>query len=144
MQCRRCRWLQAETNAVAARVVTDRHTHTQTNKASTVTLAAHARRGLIMSVPTIGCMGSLCLVPEKNTLYIVKLPSLPPNLTEKSLQRVARSVSTLHSLCKQFDCESNVPVITSSHSTKADSVDTQKVVLAVLEYPEEDTTCIGQ
>ena len=48
-ECRRFRWLQAETNAVAARAVidkqTDRQTHTDTR---TVTLAVHARRGLIM------------------------------------------------------------------------------------------------
>ena len=29
--CRRCCWLQAETNAVAARAVTDNHTDTQSN-----------------------------------------------------------------------------------------------------------------
>ena len=52
-----------------------------------------------------------------------------PNLTE---QRAARSVSTLHSLCKQFDSESNVPATTSAHSTKSDTVDIQKVVSAVL------------
>ena len=40
-----CRWLQAETNAVAARAVTDKQTDRQTHKASTITLAAHARRG---------------------------------------------------------------------------------------------------
>ena len=55
-KCRRCRWLQAETNAVAARVVTDRYTHRLTHKASTVTLAAHAHRGL-MSV-TAGTLPS--------------------------------------------------------------------------------------
>ena len=49
-----CRSLQVETNAVAARAVTD--TDRQTHKASTVTLAAHARRGLIiLSLPVGRC-----------------------------------------------------------------------------------------
>ena len=32
--CCRCRWLQAETNAVAARAVTEKHTDTQTDTQS--------------------------------------------------------------------------------------------------------------
>ena len=68
--------------------------------------------------------------------HIVKLikdiiANMGPNLTEKALQRAARSSSTLHLVCKQFDDQSNVPV-TSAHSTKGDKVDTQKVVTAVL------------
>ena len=53
------------------------------------------------------------------------------NLTEKALQRAARSVSTLFSVCKQFDSESNVPVTTSAHSTRTDKTDVQKVVKVV-------------
>ena len=64
--------------------------------------------------------------------HIVKLikdiiANMGPNLT---LQRAARSSSTLHLVCKQFDDQSNVPV--TAHSTKGDKVDTQKVVTAVL------------
>ena len=58
--------------------------------------------------------------------------NMGPNLTEKSLQRAAQSVSTLDLVCKQFDSESNMPVITSRHSTKTDLIDIQKVVSAVL------------
>ena len=53
------------------------------------------------------------------------------NLTEKALQRAAQSVSTLFSVCKQFDSESNVPVTTSAHSTRSDKKDVQKIVKAV-------------
>ena len=69
--------------------------------------------------------------------HIVKLiktiiTNMGPNLMETSLQRAAQSVSTLHALCKRFDSESNVPVITSAHTTKSDMSDMQKVVSAVL------------
>ena len=58
--------------------------------------------------------------------------SMGANLTEKSLQRAARSVSTVHAVCKQYDKESGVPVITSAHSTREDKTDVSKVVCAVL------------
>ena len=54
------------------------------------------------------------------------------NLTEEALQRAARSVSTLHAVCKQYDKESGVPVTTSAHSTRVDATDVGKVVKAVL------------
>ena len=41
-------------------------------------------------------------------------------------------MSTLYSVCKQFDNESNVPVTTSSHLARSDRNDVQKVVSAVL------------
>lgn len=53
------------------------------------------------------------------------------NLTEKSLQRAARSVTTLNAICKQFDKVTNVPVPTSAHSTRTDKSDVQKVLKAV-------------
>lgn len=58
--------------------------------------------------------------------------SMGANLTEKSLQRAAHSVSTVHAVCKQFDKESGVPVVKSAHSTKEDKTDVGKVVSAVL------------
>ena len=54
------------------------------------------------------------------------------NLTEKLLQHVARSVSTVHAVCKQFDKVFGVPVPTSAHSTREDKADVGKVVCAVL------------
>jgi len=44
-----------------------------------------------------------------------------------------RTVSTLHTLCKQFDKESNVPVTTSAHTTRSDKSDIQKAVKAILD-----------
>ena len=41
-------------------------------------------------------------------------------------------MSTLYSVCKQFDNESDVPATSSSHSTRFDKNDVQKVVSAVL------------
>ena len=54
------------------------------------------------------------------------------NLTEKALQRAARSITTLDHVCKQFDNESLVPITTSPHSTRSDTPDVRKVVDAVL------------
>ena len=69
--------------------------------------------------------------------HIVKLIknviiSMGANLTEKALQRAARSITTLDHVCKQFDNESLVPVTTSAHSTRSDTPDVRKVVDAVL------------
>lgn len=86
----------------------------------------NARGGIGKNIP--------CDLYNEHIVKLIKtiITNMGPNLTEKSLQRAARSVSTLHSLCKQFDRESNVPAITSAHSTKSDTVDAQKVVSAVL------------
>ena len=65
--------------------------------------------------------------------HIVKLiSSMGTNLTEKALQRAARSITTLHHVCTQFDKESLVPITTSAHSTRSDTPDVKKVVNAVL------------
>lgn len=75
-----------------------------------------------------------CDLYNEHIVNLIKtiITNMGPNLTEKSLQRAARSVSTLHALCKQFDSESNVPVTTSAHTTRSDTSDMQKVVSAVL------------
>lgn len=69
--------------------------------------------------------------------HVVKLVKkiircMGPNLTEKALQRAARSVSTLQAVCEQYDKESNVPVITTAHSTQSIAADIAKVTRAVL------------
>ena len=56
-----------------------------------------------------------------------------PNLTEASLQRAARSVSTVHGICQTFDKQSGVPHGTVAHSTRPDRVDVLKVVGTVRE-----------
>ena len=69
--------------------------------------------------------------------HIVKLVKkiircMGPNLTEKALQRAARSVSTLQAVCEQYDKESAVPTITTAHSTLSLAADISKIVRAVL------------
>ena len=54
------------------------------------------------------------------------------NLTEKALQRAARSVSTLQAVSEQYDKESAVPTITTAHSTLSIAADISKVTRAVL------------
>ena len=53
-------------------------------------------------------------------------------MTEEALQRAARSVSTLESLCLQFDKCSGVPARTHSHSTLSDIQDVDKVRTTVV------------
>jgi len=54
------------------------------------------------------------------------------NLTEASLQRAARSVTTLNQICGNYDAESGVPWRTTAHCTKSDRDDVKKVVKVVL------------
>ena len=54
------------------------------------------------------------------------------NLTETSLQYAVRSVSTLETICKKFDRESQVLYGTSAHFTRPDDVDVRKVVSVLL------------
>jgi len=61
------------------------------------------------------------------------ITSMGSNITEESLQRAARSVSTLQAICKKFDHESNVPVGTQAHSTKSDVQDVAKVIAVVID-----------
>lgn len=60
------------------------------------------------------------------------IQNMGPNLTESSLQRAARSVSTLHSICSAFDTQTGVPHGTVAHSTRPDTHDVLKVVSTVL------------
>lgn len=50
------------------------------------------------------------------------------NLTEKSLKRAARNVSTLYAIAEKFDNLSVVPYRTSAHKTRSDTFDVQKVM----------------
>ena len=56
-----------------------------------------------------------------------------PNLTEVALQRAARSVSTIHTVCENFEKQSGVPFVTSAHSTRSNEEDIAKVVSVVLD-----------
>ena len=74
-----------------------------------------------------------CDLYNEHIVNLIKtvITNMEPNLTQKSLQRAAWSVSTLHALCKQFYSESNVPITTSAHVTRSDTSNMQKVVSAV-------------
>ena len=54
------------------------------------------------------------------------------NLTEKALQKSFWSVTCIHTICKQYDKQSGVPVSTTAHSTKFDATDIRLVTEAVL------------
>ena len=65
---------------------------------------------------------------------MIELKRMWSNLTETSLQRAVRCISPLHAICKSFDAATNVPALTSAHSSKSDSVDIRKVVSVVLQH----------
>ena len=54
------------------------------------------------------------------------------NMTGSAINRLARSVTTLCHIRDKFDSESNVPVPTSTYSTKSDQEDVDKVVSVLL------------
>ena len=58
--------------------------------------------------------------------------NMGPNLTEVALQRAARSVSTIHTVCENFEKQSGVPFVSSAHSTRSNVEDIAKVVSVVL------------
>lgn len=70
----------------------------------------------------------------KTSLFI----RMGSNLTEEALQRAVRSIaatcmSTFDRLCQKFDVQSDVPVITTAHSTRSNEVDIKKVVKVILQ-----------
>ena len=67
-----------------------------------------------------------------NRLIKYTITCMGGNMTEEALQRAARSVSTLESLCLQFDKCSGVPARTHSHSTLSDIQDVDKVRTTVV------------
>ena len=69
---------------------------------------------------------------NKQIKYIIQNMGPNGNLTEASLQRAARSVSTLHCICTAFDKQTGVPHGTVAHSTRSDTQDVLKVVSTVL------------
>ena len=77
-----------------------------------------------------------CDLYNKHVNRLVKyiIQNMGPNLTEASLQRAARSVSTLHVICQTFDKQSGVAHGTVAHSTRPDRVDVLKVVGTVMQH----------
>ena len=75
-----------------------------------------------------------CDLYNEHVYKILKhiIASMGSNLTDTSLQRAARSVSTLHAICGQFDKGSDVAIGTRAHSTRSDMEDVAKVTNAVI------------
>lgn len=75
-----------------------------------------------------------CDLHNEHVNKLVKqiIANMGGNMTDEALQRAARSVTTLETLCERFDKSSGVPVVTHSHSTRTDAQDVGKVVRAVL------------
>ena len=67
---------------------------------------------------------------NKQIKHIIQ--NMGSNLTESALQRAARSVTSLHQICKRFDSESGVPITTTRHGSRSDIEDVRKVVKIVL------------
>ena len=67
-----------------------------------------------------------------NKLFKDIVHSMGSNLTEHSMRRAARSVTSLCKIRDAFDTESKVPVPTSAHSCKDDYNDVIKVVEVLL------------
>lgn len=68
-----------------------------------------------------------------NKLIKLIIQNMGSNLTDASLKRSARSVSTLQSICETFDNETGIPYGTYAHSTKSDTQDVKKVLEVVLQ-----------
>ena len=66
-----------------------------------------------------------------NKLFKEIINNMGPNMTEKAIERAARSVTALCHIRDQFDKESNVPVATTAHATKGEE-DVTKVVSVLL------------
>ena len=52
-----------------------------------------------------------------------------PNMIATAINQSARSVTILCNIRDKFDCERNIPVPTTSHSTKSDQVKVASVLL---------------
>ena len=68
---------------------------------------------------------------NRQVKYIIQ--NMGSNLIATSLQRAARSVSTLHDICQAYDTETGVPHRTIAHSSRPDTQDVMKVVGTVLQ-----------
>ena len=88
-------------------------------------------------VNTRGRMGANlpCDLHNEHVNKLIKeiLSNMGSNLTEEALQRAARSVTALQTICQSFDTQSGVPIGTSSHFTRSDAEDVAKVALVVRE-----------
>lgn len=65
---------------------------------------------------------------HENKLFQDTIGHVGANLTDKVVQRIARSVSTLASIKEQFDEESGIVDTTRAHAVRSDAHDVNKVV----------------
>ena len=66
-----------------------------------------------------------------NKLFKDIVHNLGANLTEATVTRAARSVSTIYDIAYSFDNETEVPVTQSAHSTLDDNREVKQVVSVV-------------
>lgn len=66
-----------------------------------------------------------------NKLYKEIITNMGTKLTDESMQRAARAVTTLHQIRSNFDNESGVSVGTSAHITRPDDTDVLRVTSVV-------------
>ena len=62
-----------------------------------------------------------------NKLLKCIISNMGSNLTESSLRCAARAVTTLETVGRVFDSETNVVVNTTAHNTRSDKTDVYKV-----------------
>ena len=77
----------------------------------------------------------LCDVHNEHVNKLLKemMLNMGSNLTEEAIQKAARSVTAMKSICRNFDKASDVPFGTSAHSTRLDEQDVAKVVSVVID-----------
>ena len=62
-----------------------------------------------------------------NKLFKEMIGSMGANMTEKAIERAARSVTVIGKIREVFDCETNIPVESTAHDTKSDEDDVYQV-----------------
>ena len=66
-----------------------------------------------------------------NKMFKEIITNMGANLTDESMQRAARAVTTLHRIRAKFDKESGIPVGTTAHTTRPDDSDVLRVTSVV-------------
>ena len=67
-----------------------------------------------------------------NCVFKEVVGNMGSNFTQQSSTRVARCITSLHTIAEKFDIECSVPRESSSHTTKSDISDVEKVIQIVL------------
>ena len=67
-----------------------------------------------------------------NKLFKEIIQNMGPNMTENAIKRAARSVTALCHIRDEFDKQSDVPVVTTAHTTRTDEEDVAKVISVLM------------